>query len=86
MPPKVVVTNAPPVEYNAREPIADIPQPSPADSVIVPQMLIKYFTSQNNSTNAAPGARTQMGFTPPPVTVPVPTPPASSKATYSSPP
>jgi len=82
------MTNAPALEFEAREPISG-PGPTAAqDGVISPQMLIKYFTTPtNSSTNAAVrGVVSPIGFTPPPVTPPVPTPPTVSNGKPSTPP
>jgi hypothetical protein len=82
----VAVTNAPALEFDAREPVTGPASATSPDGVISPQMLIKYFTvSANPATNAAGVAAVgPIGFTPPPVTAPAPTPPAASKAAPST--
>jgi hypothetical protein len=75
------ISNGPPVEYNARdaasETISGPAVPSP-DPVVVPQMLVKYFTTgTNSSTNAAVSQPpTSIGFNPPSGSVPTPKPTA----------
>jgi hypothetical protein len=91
-PANVAVTNWPALEYNARDPAAvtrpDIRPDIQPDRVVVPQMLLKYFTaSPNIRTNAvATGAAAPFGFTPPATTTSAPTPPPTSKAASSTPP
>jgi hypothetical protein len=83
--PVVALTNAPALEYNAREPLTT----AVTDSVISPQMLIKYFTASPKTAPNANGAGvvTPVGFTPPPVTTPAPTPtPPPTKGAPTSPP
>lgn len=67
------ITNAPPVEFTARETDLTPPATNVADKVISPEMLIQYFTMPTNgATNAASvGTRAPVRFTPPPVTPPV---------------
>jgi hypothetical protein len=80
----VAVTNGPPLEFNAREPVAG-PTIIAPDAVISPQMLIKYFTVPTSAATNAPIAApvTPMGFTPPPVTPSAP-PPTPGKAAPST--
>jgi hypothetical protein len=77
-----VVTNAPPVEYNARD-FGNAAVPVPPDAIVSPQMLIKYFTLSTNGTGMSAAA--PVGFTPPTVAVPG-TPPPSSRPAPSTPP
>ncbi len=75
------ISNGPPVEYNARDAASETisgPVVSSPDPVVVPQMLVRYFTTTtNSSTNGAvsqPPA--SIGFNPPSGSVPAPKPAA----------
>jgi hypothetical protein len=73
-----VPTNAPAVEFEAREPLAVSPSNAVPEGAISPQMLIKYFTSPTAAATNAPGigaAPPVIGFTPPAVPAPAPPPP-----------
>jgi hypothetical protein len=88
-PASVAVTNGPALEFDAREPVTAPTAATSPDAVVSPQMLLKFFTASTNaSTNvagnaASSGAGAPFGFTPPPMTL-APTPPPTSKATYST--
>ncbi|HEY3861333.1 MAG TPA: hypothetical protein VGO59_05540 [Verrucomicrobiae bacterium] len=66
-PPAASATNAPAVEYDARDPLADSKPPAVPDGVVSPQMLIRFFTgpapAPPNAGIAAPSG--PVGFTPP---------------------
>jgi hypothetical protein len=78
----VPVTNAPAVEYNARD-FGAVAVPVPPDAMVSPQMLIKYFTLSTNGTGMS--AVAPVGFTPPTVAVPG-TPPPPGRPAPSTPP
>lgn len=77
-------TNAPAIEFVARDPDTTTPAVPVADKVISPQMLIQYFTTSTNAgvAPAGPGPRAPISFTPPPVTAPV-TPPVKTPPSAS---
>jgi hypothetical protein len=81
----VTVTNAPALEFSAGESVVGPSTPA-ANAVVLPQMLIHFFTTSTNAaTNATSvGVVTPIGFTPPPVLAPTLAPPASTRATYST--
>jgi hypothetical protein len=87
-----VATNGAALEFDAREPILDPGSPMSPESIVSPQMLLKYFT---NSANASPSMATNatslrvvapLGFNPPPVAPAAPTPLPPSKPAHSTPP
>jgi hypothetical protein len=84
VPPIKSLTNGPAIEFNAREPVKE-PVPTTPDTVLSPQMLIKYFAAPTNAPSGnipAPGTPlvSPVGFTPP-LTAPTPAaaPPPANK-------
>lgn len=84
------VTNGAPLEFVAKQLVDDPASPTGPDGIVSPQMLLKYFTTSTNSSPKAVrnpttmGVIAPLGFTPPTETTLVPTPPPSSKGTYST--
>jgi hypothetical protein len=75
------LTNGPALKFEAREPVTGPAPTSATNTVISAQMLMQFFTTSTNSAAhaASAGVVAPIGFSPPPVTTPTPTPPASSK-------
>jgi hypothetical protein len=86
VPPIQPVTNGPTLEYNAREPVTGSAPVMAPDGLISPQMLIKYFTTPAKAATHATSAEAMapVGFTPPMVATPGPTPPPANKGTNAT--
>jgi len=86
-PPIQPVTNGPPLEYNAREPMIGSAPVIVPEAAVSPQMLIKYFIAPPNPGTNAPSERVlaPVDFTPPLMATPPPTPPASGKPANPTP-
>jgi hypothetical protein len=80
------VTNGPALIFEARELVTGPAPTSSTNAVISPQMLLQFFTTSTNAPAHAAnaGVVTPIGFSPPPVATPAPTPPAPGKPTSST--